>query len=242
LTGELEQVISSINTSWEKSPETEWWTWRNSERNVGDAIARVLQPPEEFARQFKGTKWNHLSSAILLTWKNSTLLLGADVPTPHWADICDATTQANLHQIMKVPHHGSDEAMDDGYLLGTRDRLWIVTPYSRGEKVPSFDDDRGVHRMLTHVDAIYMTGLPEAHDKQHQTPCNATRRDLSQKADPSPSVFTLPGGISGTVAPTRSDISCYVIARIDPSGVAGIVGCGPGSVRVTENAIGVPHD
>jgi len=234
LAGELEQALSAIRERWLDNDGCIWWTWQDSTRDVGDAELTALHPREEFARNFAGPDDNELSSAILLTWQKTRLLLGADVPNPHWADICERFPLLGNHQAMKTPHHGSDEALHDGILQGTRERLWIVTPYSRGKKLPRFGDGKAVHRMLRHVDVVYLTGLPSSHDQQMGSPCEATRQELNANSSPRPVVFSLPGGIQGTVDPVRSDLSCYVVARFDGAGRGEITSCGPGTVRVTE--------
>ena len=194
----------------------------------------MLHPAEDFARGYAGADDNELSSAVFLTWGDVKLLLGADVPNPHWATISGENAALNVHQLVKVPHHGSDEALDDGFLNGDRNRLCIVTPYSRGSKLPRFEDARGVQRMLQHFDAIYLTGMPIAHRLQHETPCHATRRGIATQQAPTPIPFTLPGGITGTVTTERSDLSCYVVTRFATNGIGEILSCGPGSVLVTE--------
>ncbi len=99
---------------------------------------------------------------------------------------------------------------------------------------PGFGRASGVSRMLRHVDAVYLTGLPVAHNRQMDRPCHATRQELAAVTTPQPGIFSLPGGIEGTIEPVRQDVSCYVIARFDASGSGEIACCGPGSVRVTE--------
>ena len=65
------------------------------------------------------------------------------------------------------------------------------------------EDGGAVHRMLGYVDAVYLTGMPCAHDRQMEQPRKAFRRELLQSA---PS-FELPGGIQGAIAPVRDDLS-----------------------------------
>ena len=196
----------------------------------GEATLTSLHPEENYARQFAGNDRNELSSALFATWRKLRLLLGADVPNPHWKAICETfgEKRLNTHQAMKVPHHGSDEALDDGLLQGDANRLWFVTPYSP-KRIPRFEDGRAVHRMLRHVDEVYLTGLPCAHDRQMEQPRRAFRKELQAA-----SAFTLPGGIQGNIEPVRSDLSCYLVARFDQSGAGEVVEYGPGSLLVKE--------
>jgi beta-lactamase superfamily II metal-dependent hydrolase len=234
LRGGLEQAIASIKQRWSENVESEWRTWKTTDRGVGDANVSVLHPAEDFARQYTGKDDNELSCAVILTWKDVRLLLGADVPNPHWATISAENAELNVHQLLKVPHHGSDEALDDGFLTGDHSRICILTPYNKGEKLPHFEDGRGVQRILQNVDAIYLTGLPVAHALQNEAPCHATRQGIATAQAPTPTEFTLPGGITGTVTSERNDVSCYVIARFAENGTREILSCGPGSVCVTE--------
>ncbi len=235
LANELEQVFASVEQRWAEDVESVWWTWRKTARQVGHAELIALHPEESYARDFTGYDRNELSSAILLTWQRVKLLLGADVPNPHWAEICEvfADQRLNVHQAMKAPHHGSEEALDDGILQGDPDRFWFITPYSP-KRVPRFEDGRGIHRMLQHVNALHLTGLPRAHDRQMEQPCKAFRRELAAGQDPVATSFSLPGGIEGDLEPVRDDLSCYLVARFDEHGKGEVVGYGPGSVLVRE--------
>lgn len=242
LEGGLEQAIASIKQRWSDNAESEWRTWKSTSRTVGDAKVSVLHPAEDFARKYTGDDDNELSSAVILTWKDVRLLLGADVPNPYWATISDENAELNVHQLLKVPHHGSDEALDDGFLVGDHNRLCILTPYNGGKKrkkLPHFEDGRGVQRILQNVDALYLTGLPVAHRLQNEAPSHATRLGIATEQELTPMTFTLPGGITGTVTAERGDVSCYVIARFAQNGTGEILRCGPGSVRVTEHAAAI---
>lgn len=237
LKGELEQVIASIDTRWEKNSEAQWWTWRTDDlRPVGGATARILHPERSFAYDYDGSDNNELSCAVYLTWEGTRLLFGADVPNPHWETIHNEVADVSDHHFLKVPHHGSEEAIHRTFMKGERERIWVVTPYNRGRKLPRFDDDGAIHRMFDYVDTLYLTGLPIAHDLQNDSPLNRTRRDVLSLLSSPKTTFELPGELRGTVEPIRLDVSCYVVARFDNTGTPTIVCCGPGTVRMTENS------
>lgn len=231
---ELEQIMSTVQHRWQTNKDSEWWTWRSTHRSFGESQLTALHPTEAFAKQNPNTNPNNLSAAILLEWQGVRLLLGADVENPHWQDICDEFASLNVHAAMKSPHHASTGALHDVILNGTDERLWFATPYSLKYGLPNFADGHGPHRMLQHVPFIHLTGLPVAHSRQMEQPCEATRNQLLEGEDPAVASFALPGGIAGTTLPTRDDLSCYVVATIDASGVGEMVSYGRGSVKVRE--------
>ena len=113
--------------------------------------------------------------------------------------------------------------------------MWIASPYNRGHKLPRYENDQGLAMLLGHVDEVHLTGLPVAHDRQHQAPCQTTRQDLLAGRAPSPTVTTLPSGLKLTRVATPADpLRNYVLAGFDVQGVLRELRHGDGSVRVRE--------
>jgi hypothetical protein len=232
--GELEHLLATIRRNWEFRPTSRWWTWRSSSRLVGEAQLLSLHPEESAVRKDRRSPPNDLSTAILLEWKATRLLLGADVEHLHWTPICTEFGALGNHAAMKIPHHASLEALHEGILAGTPGRAWIVTPYNRGRRLPRFEDDQGLARLLRCENQVHLTGLPYAHDRQMDAPCRATRTELRLGSRPRPREFQLPGGLTGWALTTSDDLSCYVVAAFDAEGKRVFLSHGPGTVEVTE--------
>jgi hypothetical protein len=66
---------------------------------------------------------------MLVQWHDLRLLLGADVPSSEWPEIAAAFPGLNRHAAMKVPHHGSREAIHSSYADGDPGRFWVITPF-----------------------------------------------------------------------------------------------------------------
>ena len=234
LHGELEQVISAIVSRWESEPKSKWLTYGSTERKVGQARLLSLHPERDFVRTYTGRDWNELSSALLLEWEGMRLLFGADVVNPHWRAIYAAYPEALDHQVHKVPHHGSLEAVYDGFGVFNLFPLWIVTPFS-SKKVPSPQDGQGLHRLLQSVSEIHLTGLPEAHSRQADHPCETTRIEWRDGRNPVPLTLDLASGDHLTFdPPIDEDYSCCIVAGFDRNGTRKVLWHGPGTVRLKE--------
>ncbi len=232
LANELEQVVAEIRSRWRRRPECKWWTWQDTVREVGHATLTALHPAEEFARENPDAEKNHLSTAILLQWRGVKVVLGADVENPHWEAICDRFGGLPQHAAMKVAHHASANGVYEPLLVADRERFWVATPYNLKGGLPQFGEDGGPARLIRHQTEFYLTGLPAAHDRQMDAPCEVTLNELRTGIRPRAIPIAFPGGLTATREPTRADASCYVIAAIAHDGSYEIVSCGPGSLRV----------
>jgi len=206
LANELEQIVAEIRAHWKRRPNCIWWTWRNTVCEVGRSQLTALHPDAEFGRGNPGVDENHLSTAILLEWEGAKVLLGADVENPHWETICERFPVLARHTAMKIAHHASENGVYDPLLIADRGRFWIATPYNLKDGLPRFGDNDGPRRLLQHQPEFYLTGLPTAHDRQMDAPCEATFRELQEGTRPRAVPFTLPGGLTGAMAPSRSDV------------------------------------
>ena len=137
------------------------------------------------------------------------------------------------HVAMKIAHHASENGVYDPLLAADGGRFWVATPYNLKDGLPQFGERDGPRRVLQGQPEFYLTGLPRAHYRQMDAPCEATFRELQEGMRPRAVPFTLPGGSTGAMAPSRSDVCCYVIAAITPDGTCEVVSCGPGSGAVS---------
>ena len=116
-------------------------------------------------------------------------------------------------------------------------RAWAATPYSKGHKLPSFEDGGGMARHLKSVANVHLTGLPVKHDLQSKTPFAATRQDLRDGKAPAPVTESLPGGLTATLAndfPVDESFPCYVAFSFADNGDLIAMHHGAGSVVVEE--------
>ncbi len=236
---ELEDIMAAIQTRWSASKEARWRTWRHSQQTVGDAVLTSLHPAEAFAQQNPDADPNVLSSALLLRWKEVRILLGADVENPHWEEIAREFPGLRDHAAMKVPHHashasaGSEGALHTSFLEGSNSRFWVVTPYSKGRRLPRMEDGQGIHQLLNHVSCLYLTGLPVRHDRQADAPCETTRAECQQEIRPRPLAVPFAGGITGRALDASDAFKCWIGAEFSDEGTCENVWYGPGSIRMT---------
>jgi hypothetical protein len=131
-----------------------------------------------------------------------------------------------------VAHHAFKNGVYDPLLVADGGRLWVATPYSLKEGLPRYGDDDGPARLLQHQPEFYLTGLPVAHDRQMDDPCDATLDELRSGTRPRVAHLLLPGGLTAAIEPARSDVCCYIVAAIAADGSFQVVSFGPGAVRV----------
>ena len=104
---------------------------------------------------------------MLVVWHDLRLLLGADVPSSEWPGIAEAFPfpGLNRHAAMKVPHHGSREAIHPSYADGDPGRFWVITPFylqrlPRHEDANSRGEEEGLCQVLSFVDRVHLTAPP----------------------------------------------------------------------------------
>lgn len=226
------QAIAAVESRWSASPACRWDVDAGEVEPLGDATLRVLSPREEVrAEQMKrwkagrGFDKNVISTALFLEWHGRRIVLGSDLveaPKEGWSHCLVLDPELGDHDYLKVPHHGSDEALHDGVLrprARVPDPLRVFTPYSRS-RLPRFAAGVGAHRVASLGGTAYLTGLPRRHEIQSGQP---ERRTLAELA------------AHGSIAfhpVTTGFPDCYVLVSIPPDGGAPIVTQGPGSIRV----------
>ncbi len=106
-----------------------------------------LHPVRPIHRASWSDEANEISSAMLVEWEGLRLLLGADVPNTQWPGIAADFPALADHHAMKIPHHGSREAIHDAFGIGLDTRTWVVTPYQR-QGLPARRTSRRTLRMV----------------------------------------------------------------------------------------------
>jgi Metallo-beta-lactamase superfamily len=161
-TGRTRLALSAIQARWDMVPAARWILQRGGTQALGPVDIEVLSPRKELVG-VTGTSRNHLSAALLLRWRDATIVLGADLPTPEWHRV-DRTIDLGHHQLYKVAHHGSSRSQHDR--LGGEPqppKVWIVTPWTMaGKHLPRLGDREDASRLLSRVDRIELTSPPVA--------------------------------------------------------------------------------
>jgi Metallo-beta-lactamase superfamily len=220
---------------WQATPARRWDTFRRREKLVNAAKFTPLHPVRPIHRGAWSDEPNEISSAMLVEWHGLRLLLGADVPNTQWPGIAaDFPALAN-HHAMKVPHHGSREAIHDAFGIGPDTRCWVVTPFQR-QGLPRAEDlapnpadgPEGLARILGYVREVHLTSLSFRHDREVDTPCVTTRADIRDNRRP---VRT--GRIEESLKATEAALDRHVIVAFDTTGTIRDLRHGSGAVRVS---------
>lgn len=110
-----------------------------------------------------------------------------------------------------------------------------MSPYSRGRKLPRFEDAHGVDWALQRVERVHLTGLPIKHALQGRTPYETTRHALRDGLDP-PSEAREVGGLRFSLKAEPAGVAdaCFVAAGFDEGGNLVDLQHGPGAVVVRD--------
>jgi hypothetical protein len=109
---------------------------------------------------------NEYSVVLGLEFGATRLVLGGDLPysrgalIPHaWHLVSEAAPELAEHDLFKVSHHGSAEALPPAFRRrAAPSREWLVAPFAR-EHLPRPGDDEtgGLRQMLLRVDEVRLT-------------------------------------------------------------------------------------
>jgi hypothetical protein len=172
------RTFERIHREWQNNSAKKWQTSRGAEYQIPNGKIISLHPaiPTSIA-QWQRSSLNDLSSAMLVEWYDARIVLGADVTDENasWDEITEVYRNLAAHSTLKVPHHGSEKAINDKYAAGDPKRCWIVTPYNLGRKLPRFEPGQGVDLALNFVDEVNLTALPIRHDFEASAPFVTTR-------------------------------------------------------------------
>lgn len=145
----------------------------------GPARVRCIAPTDSEIRSLLGAlprhRANELSTVLEVTWGATRLLLGADLPwkssggkvlSSGWDSVDTRHPGLASHQGLKVPHHGSREALHPGLLgsAGTSPRLWVCTPYELSD-LPRMNPGDGADQLLAAEPRLHLTKRPHQRDK-----------------------------------------------------------------------------
>lgn len=110
---------------------------------------------------------NRLSVVLELAFGETRVVLGADLPVRDgagvvptgWGRVLEKHPQLKDHACLKIPHHGSVDALHDDLIREAtteRPRIWVLTPYN-SSGLPRTDPDDGVDQLLECNSPIHLT-------------------------------------------------------------------------------------
>lgn len=168
--GAVSAAVNAIESHWADFPDHEWRLESGDARTLGGDLTLVpLWPTKQYLEPFlddgaSPPHPNNISTPLLVTWHDVSILLGADLPTQRWSDLLDhglvSASTLGGHHVLKVPHHGSSGALHPGWSEGSRSRAWLVAPY-RACRLPRMWLGEGGASMLASVDALRLSAPPQ---------------------------------------------------------------------------------
>lgn len=235
----LQAAYDAILAHWKREPESKWDMRRGDRQEVGTVSVTVLHPDPATLKNLRHDA-NRISSPVWVEWKDFRALLGADLPTIEWDALPDDFKSLEDHAFLKVPHHGSLGSVSERFAANGRARFWVMTPYSQKEKLPRFENGRGVEELLKYVDEVHLTSLPEPKTEPRGPHSETTREDLRDDLVTAHILMADVGGV--TVEPLEGEpaddkaLRCFVAAGFDETGTLQDVRLGPGSLTVRPRA------
>jgi hypothetical protein len=117
---------------------------------------------------------NELSAVVELVFGATRLVLGSDLPTVDargvalgagWDSVLRRHPHLGDHRGLKIPHHGSPAAFHTGLMTSGAGRVWWISPFNRGKRLPPTDPD-GVPRLVALNGEVSLTATPRARGAQ----------------------------------------------------------------------------
>jgi hypothetical protein len=139
----------------------------------GNSLSAYVRAPsrecveEILGGSFSNARANEASIVVEVVFGSTRLVLGGDLPwtkngtpcTYGWESVMQRQPHLGTHHLLKVPHHGSREALHPGLMSDERSsRCWCVTPFNSSD-LPSPEPGEGLEIMLSREPSIYLTAL-----------------------------------------------------------------------------------
>jgi hypothetical protein len=171
---------------------------------------------------------NDLSAALLLEREEHAIVLGADCDDAAWTAVAQRVTPSHLRHTrpVKVPHHGSKNALHPVLIdYRTRDegRIQVVTPFPKSGRLPRFDDDQGVERLVAAAGSMHLTAMPVGLvPTRPQIALGAIRGALETRAFEGDEALTIqleePGGTAQLAAGRRDPHETWIMLNVHSDG------------------------
>jgi hypothetical protein len=124
------------------------------------------------------TKANHVSAVCQVEYGGTKVVLTGDLPYTSagrpiptgWERVAKDHPVLSQHSGLKIPHHGSLEALHPGWMGGdSAERSWVVSPFNSSE-LPGLADGEGLSEVLKKQKSVRLTSLPASREVQAATP------------------------------------------------------------------------
>jgi hypothetical protein len=168
---QTEQALKAVRRAWETGGRP-WPLVHGSKHLLGGWQISVLHPAQEeldsamkrYRNDLK-VNLNDLSASLLLENEGIALVLGADCEAAAWEAVATRMHPSTLLDTrpVKVPHHGSLAAIQPVLIDPSRpdpDRPQVVTPFPSSGRLPRFDENQGVERLIQASGAVDLTSMP----------------------------------------------------------------------------------
>lgn len=220
LSGGVRSVLERVRDEWESdaSRVLSLVSGTSIPLSSAAATARVLAPDVAGATKFLRSSGlghrikqhaNDLSAVIEITFRGTRIVLGGDlpevvqakgkaVPVPTgWQTVCANHGLRAAHSGLKVPHHGSKEALATCLVARSGDtrRTWAVTPFNMRPHLPSFEAGQGIDVMLAQEPELHLSAMPRAWSAQTPLPPRVSRSSVTAAGVPTvalPAAFSAP--------------------------------------------------
>jgi beta-lactamase superfamily II metal-dependent hydrolase len=251
--GLLRSTFERIFSVWREHPESRWLlSSASAPLELGSVRVRACSPdlkalralfsrPAEALRNELSERANEHSVVLELQFGEARVVLGGDLPhlrnasiLPHgWQKALAVEPKLASYGALKVPHHGSIEAIHPALVGPAAGKARVVTPFVR-QRLPRLDDEGGMKALSSEGAIVRMTspGSARCGAKSGET---MTRKELSRLAIDSSA--PLPGEAE-TVCKAQSAFDHGWGFAIDFSGAVRSWFAGQWAVSIAEESTG----
>jgi len=168
-------ALRGINTWAEDHPDSLVALCDGSVFLDGNATIVARAPHETILRgwfddgkmaEIMASRANALSTVLEVTFGDVSIILGGDLPVKDgtgtiatgWDRVLASHEHLVHHGAMKVPHHGSRDALHGDLIkpVPKRSRAWMLTPYN-SSSLPRLNDDDGLEQLLEGQSPVMLT-------------------------------------------------------------------------------------
>jgi hypothetical protein len=149
------------------------WGLAPSGRHVDEyrrCLLRSFGKDRTFKSALPSADHNLISSAFLVIFGTSRLILGGDVEKDGWRDVLDNKSLGNIAaHAVKIPHHGSANGYCDGLwttIAAQGEPVGVLTPYA----TKSLPQRKALDHIRPHSRSIHSAAALSQHPDSYPTP------------------------------------------------------------------------